>query len=190
MSVESVNRTPDSGLTHHPKGVMRRNRHLLLAAVAALAVAGCGNGKTVDSEQVEKGIKDDLSTSTADVKSAKCPDDVKSEDGAEFICEVDFTNGATGKVDVTQTGSKTFTYELQAGSVRLPGSVAEDQIEKSLVQQGAPNAIADCPDSIVVKSGATITCGVTGAKGAAAGQVTFTFSAADGTVDPGSVKTS
>jgi len=164
-----------------------------LAAVAlalAAVAAGCGNGKNVDSSQVEKGIKDDLSTSTAEVKSANCPDDVKSETGAKFSCSVSFSTGAGGKVEVTQTGSKTFTYDLVPGSVKIPGSVAEEQIQKSLATQGAKNASVKCPDSIGVKLNTIVTCNVTSAGGNATGQVTFTFSAADGTVDPGSVKTS
>jgi ubiquitin len=158
-------------------------------AVAALTVAGCGSGKTVDSSQVEKGIKNDLS-STAQVTSAKCPDNVKSETGATFTCDVKFSTGATGKVDVNQTGKSTFTYELKDGSVQVPGSVVEDQIKRSLAAQGAPSATVHCPSNIVVKVNTTVTCNVTGAKGATAGTVTYTFSSKDGTVDPSSVKTS
>ena len=170
---------------------LNKSTRTALAAVVALVVAGCGSSdKTVDSSQVEKGIKNDLSTSTADVQSAKCPNDVKSEKGATFTCDVTFSNGATGKAEVTQTGSTTFTYALKPGSVELPGSVAEEQIKKSLADQGAPNATVNCPDNIIVKLGTTVTCDVSGAKGAAAGKVTFVFSAADGTVDPSSVKTS
>ena len=148
---------------------------------------GCGSSGTVDATQVEKGIKNDLSSS-AEVKSAKCPDNVKSKTGATFTCDVTFTTGATGKVDVTQTGSKTFTYELKEGSVQIPGSFAEEQIKKSLARQGAPNATVNCPDNIIVKLNTAVTCNVTGAKGAAGGTVTYTFSSEDGTIDPSSVK--
>jgi len=167
---------------------MRGAATVVLLAVA-LAAAGCGSGKTVDSSQVEKGIKSDLSTS-ADVTSAKCPDDVKSENGATFKCDVEFSTGAAGKVGVTQSGKKTFTYELENGSVRVPGSTVEGQIKKSLAAQGAPNAAVNCPDNVVVKVDTTVTCDVSGAKGAATGTVTYTFSNEDGTVDPSSVKTS
>jgi len=54
-----------------------------LFALGALAIAGCGssddgtatsaNTRTVDDAQVEQGIEDDLSTSSAKVTSAKCP---------------------------------------------------------------------------------------------------------------------
>ena len=67
----------------------RRHGWTALAA-AALAIgalsAGCGSSsddtatsetpETVDDAQVEQGIKDDLSTSSAKVTSAKCPTDV------------------------------------------------------------------------------------------------------------------
>lgn len=162
---------------------------LLVLLAAALTAVGCGSGKTVDSSQVEKGIKNDLSTA-ADVTSAKCPDDVKSENGATFTCDVKFSTGASGKVAVTQTGKSTFTYEIKNGSVQVPGSVVEDQIKKSLAAQGAPNAAVNCPGNIVVKVNTTVTCDVTGAKGAATGKVTYAFSNEDGTVDPSSVKTS
>jgi hypothetical protein len=167
---------------------MRAAASMTLVA-ATLVTVGCGSGDTVDSSQVEKGIKNDLS-STAEVKTAKCPDGVKSKTGASFACDVTFTTGATGKVDVSQTGKTTFTYELKEGSVQIPGSLAEKQIKQSLAHQGAPNAAVNCPDNIIVKLNTTVTCNVTGAKGAAAGTVTYTFSSEDGTVDPSSVKTS
>ena len=121
---------------------------------------------------------------------AKCPEDVKSETGATFTCNVTFSNDATGKVTVTQTGKKDFTYTLKPGSVQVPGSAAERELQKSLAAQGAKNATVKCPESIVVKVGTTVTCDVTGASGAAHGKVTFTFSSAEGTIDASSVKTS
>lgn len=169
-------------------------------AIGALASAGCddsGDGtgtsaatKTVDDAQVEQGIKDDLSTSSAKVTSAKCPSDVTVENGATFTCSVTFDNGASGKATVTQQGANRYTYELKAGSVQVPGSTAEEAVEKSLAAQGAPNAAVTCPENIIVKVGTTVTCDVSGAEGAASGSVTFTFSSAEGTVDPSSVEAS
>lgn len=134
---------------------------------------------------MEQGIEGSVSN----VKSAKCPSDVKSEEGAKFTCDVTFASGATGNVQVTQTsGSNTFTYTLEQGSVRIPGSDVEAQIQKDLAQQGVQDATVSCPSTVAVKVGTTVTCNVSGARGA--GQVTFTFESADGTVDAGSVKTS
>jgi hypothetical protein len=168
--------------------------------VTALAVAGCGSSnsadkqitaadKTVDSAQVEQGIKESLSTSSVKVTNATCPDDVKSEAGAKFTCSVKFSNGATGKAVVTETGLSKFSYALKPGSVQVPGATADAAVEKSLAAQGIPNATVQCPQNIIVKVGTTVTCNVSSASGIASGQVTFTFSDDEGTLDPASVKT-
>ena len=182
---------------------MHQHRPHAALAAAALVMsalsAGCGSSsddtatsttpRTVDDAQVEQGIKDDLSTSSAKVTSAKCPSDVAVEKGSTFTCTVTFDNGATGKATVTQLGANKYTYELKPGSVEVPGSTADAALEKSLAAQGIPNATVNCPENIIVKVGTTVTCNVSGAGGAASGTVTFTFSDAEGTVDPASVKT-
>jgi hypothetical protein len=179
-------------------------------ALAALTFAGCGNdgskdtaaaatshptatattARTVDDAKVEAGIKDDLSTASTQVTSAKCPSDVAVKQGGTFTCSVTFSNGATGKAKVTQLGGGRYSYELKAGSVQVPGATADKAVEKSLAAQGLPNATVNCPQNIIVKVGTTVTCDVSGAQGAASGTVTFTFSSAEGTVDQSSVKTS
>ena len=170
----------------------------------ALAIAGCGDSKSssssgtrprppprpVDSSQVEQGIKTSLSTSSVKVTKAKCPDDVPSKKGAQFTCSVTFSNGATGKAEVTETSLGKFSYALKPGSVQIPGATVDASLEKSLAAQGIPNATVQCPENIIVKTGTTVTCNVTGASGHATGQVTFTFSSEEGTVDQSSVKTS
>lgn len=169
-----------------------------VAAAGALALAGCGGdststttspSRTVDAAQVESGIDKQLSTPAAEVSNVKCPDDVKAEAGATFKCSVTWSNGATGKVKVTQESLNQFTYEPVSGSVQVPGSAVEKSIEQELDKQGAPNAQANCPDTITVKLDTTVTCDLSGAGGQAAGNVTFTFSDASGTVDPSSVET-
>jgi hypothetical protein len=178
----------------------RRLRALVAGALGvAVLTAGCGGSsggaatsttpKTVDDAQVEQGIKADLSTSSAKVTSATCPGDVPVEQGNTFTCTVAFDNGATGKATVTQKGLGKYTYELKPGSVQVPGATADAAVEKSLAAQGIPNATVKCPSNIIVKVGTTVTCDVSGAGGAATGSVTFTFSDAEGTVDPSSVKT-
>src|SRR4051794_24626756 len=117
------------GRCHH------RRRTVAAAAVTIGALAaGCGGSSgeaakgtasaTVDDAQVEQAIKDDLSTSSAAVTSAKCPSDVTVKDGATFTCTVTFDNGATGKATVTQEGRGRYTYALKPGSVQVPGSTA------------------------------------------------------------------
>ena len=48
--------------------------------VGMLATAGCGSDDTVDASKAEQGIQSSsLSTSTTQITSASCPDDVKKE---------------------------------------------------------------------------------------------------------------
>jgi len=178
---------------------MARKRWIVAPALVALAVAGCGSSddstatsaepRTVDDQQVEQGIEQSLSTSSEKVTSASCPSDVAVQKGDTFTCSVTFSNDATGKVTVTQQGANHYTYALKSGSVQIPGSSVETSLEKDLAAAGAPGATVNCPDNIIVKTGTTVTCDVSGAQGVANGSVTFTFSDAEGTVDPSSVKT-
>ena len=176
-------------------------RSLVWIAVAgALAAGACGDDSsssstapkttTVDDAAVESQIKSQLATSSVAVTSVKCPSDEKAEKGAAFKCSVTWDNGATGKVKVTQkTAAATYTYEPVSGSVQVPGSTVEEQLKQDLAKQGAPNAQVNCPDNIIVKLDTTVTCNVTGVSGKAAGDVTYTFSSAEGTVDSSSVAT-
>ena len=175
---------------------------IVLLAVGAFATAGCGSDDgdssapakpapaTVDTSEVESSIKTELSTSGAKVSSVKCPTDVKSEAGATFKCDVKWSNGAVGKVKVTEKSLNQFTYAVVSGSVQIPGASVDKTLEKRLAQQGAPNATVNCPQNIVVKVGTTVTCDVAGAGGKATSTVTFTFSSDSGEVDSSSVDTS
>lgn len=179
---------------------------ILCAAIAMVAVslvAGCGSSgasstgkstatapaRTVDTMQVESQIKIQLSTSAVTVTNVKCPSDVPVKQGDTFTCTVYFSNSGGGKVKVTQQGANHYTYTIVPSSVTVPGSWADQQLEAALAKQGAPNATVNCPSTIVVKVGTTVTCDVAGAKGGT-GQVTFTFSSANGTVDTSSVQES
>ena len=72
--------------------------------VVGLAVAGCGS--TVDSEQMEEDLANQLSeqagVEAADV-SVDCPDDEEAEEGNEFDCTLTAPNGDEVTVNVTIT---------------------------------------------------------------------------------------
>lgn len=174
---------------------MRRAPGVLAAAVG-LALAGCGSSSdstepatTVDTAAVERGIEQQLSTSANAVTAVKCPGDVDAQSDASFKCSVTWENGATGDVKVARSSPGTYTYEPVPGSVEVPGSEVEKSLEAQLAKEGAPEASVTCPANVIVKVGTTVTCDVTSASGAAGGSVTFTFSDAEGTVDPASVQT-
>lgn len=158
-----------------------------MALTAVLLVPGCGSPKTVDTTEIESQMKTQLSTGSVTVTSAKCPSDVEVKKGDTFECTVYFSNDGGGKVKVTQQGGNRYTYTIVPGSVTVPGSWADSQLEADLAKSGAPNATVSCPETIVVKVGTTVTCAVSSASGVN-GQVTFTFSNANGTVDSSSVR--
>jgi hypothetical protein len=159
------------------------------AVVGLLAAAGCGSDDTVDASKAEQGIESSsLSTSTTQITSASCPDDVKKEKGGTFTCDVKLSGGGTGKVTVTQQSNhNTFSYAFKSGSVELPGSTVDKAVEQDLANAGIKGATVKCPATVPVKPNTTVTCPVTSSSGRQA-TVSFTFSNASGTVDPSSVK--
>ena len=157
-------------------------------AAVLLVAAGCAN-KTVDTKVIEQGIQDQVVAGNTTVKDVDCPDDVQSEKGAKFKCDVLFENGAGGVVEVTETSLNHFTYALVPGSLNVPGSAVEPDIEKQLTQQGVTDPQVNCPDNIVVKVGTYVVCDFKGANGGQ-GSVKFTFSSTSGTVDTSSVEAS
>ena len=156
-----------------------------------LATAGCGSDDTVDASKAEQGIESSsLSTSTTQITSASCPDDVKKEKGKTFTCDVKLSGGGKAEVTVTETSNHdTFTYAYKPGSVVLPGSTVDKEVEQSLDDAGIENATVNCPSTVPVKTGTTVTCPVSTSSGAQA-TVSFTFSSSSGSVDSSSVNES
>jgi hypothetical protein len=162
----------------------------IVVLIAALAAAGCGSD-TVDAGKAEQGLESSsLSTSSTKITSASCPNDVKKEKGQTFTCDVKLSGGGKAKVTVTQTSShNTFSYAYKPGSVVIPGSKIDQQLEQDLADAGIKNAQVNCPSSVTVKLDTTVTCPVALSSGAQ-GTVSFEFSSASGTVDSSSVKES
>ena len=153
-----------------------------------LATAGCGSD-TVDASKAEQGIESSsLSTSTTQITSASCPDDVKKEKGKTFTCDVKLSGGGKAQVTVTQTSDRdTFSYAFKSGSVVLPGSTVDKEVEQDLADAGVEGATVNCPANVPVKPGTTVTCPITSSSGREA-TVSFTFSNSSGTVDSSSVE--
>jgi hypothetical protein len=158
-----------------------------MLGLALIAVAGCGN-RTVDTATIEKGIEGQVVATDTSVSNVDCPSDVKAQRGAKFTCGVGFSNGGSGKVEVTQVGLAHYQYALVPGSLQVPGTVFEKDVEQSLAQQGVTNATVNCPDNVIVKVGTYAVCEVKGPNGNVVGKVKFTFSDTSGTVDQSSVE--
>ena len=159
----------------------------LLVVLGLLATAGCGDD-TVDASKAEEGIESSpLSTSTTQITSASCPDDVKKEEGKTFTCDVKLSGGGKAQVTVTQASDRnTFTYTFKSGSVVLPGATVDKEVEQNLADAGVEGATVNCPDTVPVKPGTSVTCPITTANGRQA-TTTFTFSDSSGTVESSSV---
>jgi hypothetical protein len=156
-------------------------------------MTGCGDDddndrNTVDANQVEQGIEQDLSTSTTTITSVSCPDDVESTTGAKFTCSAKLSGGGSAKVTVTQDGPNQFSYSFKPGTVELAGSTVDKALEQDLAASGIPNATVNCPDPVKVKTGTTVTCPVAGARGGAA-TISFQFTDNSGSIDQSSVET-
>lgn len=83
---------------------MKMNRVIasVLVPVAALVLAACA--KTVDSDDLENQLEEQLGNSGASGFAADCPDDEKAEQGNEFTCTLtDDKSGQTIDVIVTMT---------------------------------------------------------------------------------------
>ena len=163
----------------------------MAVVVGLLAMAACGSDDTVDASKAEQGIESSsLSTSTTQITSASCPDDVKKEKDGTFTCDVKLSGGGKAEVTVTQTSDRnTFSYAFKSGSVVLPGSTVDKEIEQDLADAGIKDATVNCPDTVPVKTGTTVTCPITTASGRQA-TVSFEFSDSSGTVDSSSVEES
>jgi outer membrane lipoprotein SlyB len=75
---------------------------LALLAVAALALAGCGN--EIDTGELEEDLRTQLSEDAgvpAEDVSVSCPDGEKAEEGNEFDCTLTAPNGDEVTVEVT-----------------------------------------------------------------------------------------
>jgi Domain of unknown function (DUF4333) len=165
---------------------MRLMSTVLVVALATVVLA-CGED-TVDAGKVEEGIQEDLSSATAQIVSVSCPDDVKKEEGKTFTCDAKLEGGGKAQVTVTQTDNRgNGTYAFKPGTLQLGDNSVEPALEESLAAKGVSDPQVDCPDLIPVNEGETVTCTATGA-GGRTGDVTFTWSSDDGTIDNSSVE--
>jgi uncharacterized protein DUF4333 len=130
---------------------------LLLAALVALVLAGCGVEKTLDTDKAENDIESAIELQTgADVNSVECPKDVKAEKGGKFTCEATAADGTKATIHLTQTSEG---GDAQIDSPLLHINIMEDSIAESLRMQTGKRATVDCPDLVAAKKGgAQLTC--------------------------------
>jgi hypothetical protein len=126
----------------------------LAAGVAALTATGCGE-QQIDVKKSAKLIQTSVEQQVgAQVKSIKCPDQVKVKAKAVFTCVVTGADGTKGTANVTQTDGK---GTISVAAPFLHKDEAEQSIQTDL-RQRAPRATVVCPDIIVVKTGGKFEC--------------------------------
>jgi uncharacterized protein DUF4333 len=125
-------------------------------ACAALALVGCGKD-VVDTGDVENRIGESVSDQVkAPVKSVSCPDDVKARKGAVFDCIVTGGDGTRATVQVRQRDEN--------GNVDYEAPLLHTGTAESVIEQGLSDrrdvelSTVDCPDIVVSKVGAKLTC--------------------------------
>ncbi len=79
-----------------------RNRLLLSILVPEALLGGCSFGKTIDEDkaqtEITKGFEQQVPG--AEVKSLKCPDDIKAEKGETGTCDITLADGKKGTINV------------------------------------------------------------------------------------------
>ena len=88
---------------------------VLLAAVSALAVVGCGE-TVIDSAKTEDAIQSNLEKSSGlEVSSVDCPSDVEVEPKATFECTVTQTGGReeTAKLEILNDDADVTLVDLR-----------------------------------------------------------------------------
>jgi hypothetical protein len=158
-----------------------------LTMVMTVGTLACGE-ENVDSEQAEQEIKQQLSSSTAEITSVSCPSDAKKEEGRTFTCDAELEAGGKAQVTATQTDNRgSARYQFKPGTVQLADNTVEPVIEESLAARGIPDVQVDCPALIPVAEGESSTCQATGA-GGRSGEITYTWSSDDGSIDDSSIE--
>jgi len=132
-----------------------RTPFAVLALFATLALAGCGE-TTIDAGKGETFIRGVVTKQIgAKVRSVSCPDDIKTEKGGRFTCQVTGTDGSEGGVNVRQSDDE--------GNVRVDAPFlrvrdAEQVIDEQITQRGKTTTTIACPEIIVVAKGERFDC--------------------------------
>ena len=98
---------------------MVKSSAVALAGALALTIAACGGG--IDTGKLEDEVRSDAQDQVdaaevdATVTSVDCPDDIKSESGEQFECQVSLSDGssatASGEVTDGDEGDVEYRFE-------------------------------------------------------------------------------
>jgi hypothetical protein len=133
---------------------------VLVPALAALALTGCGK-EVVDTGNAERRIAESVAGQVkAQVRSVSCPDDVEAKRGDEFTCTVTGGDGTKAPIRVRQ--------EDDEGNVNFDAPLLHTGTAESVIEQGTSDRdrvdldAVDCPDIVVAQAGKRLTCEAVG----------------------------
>ena len=84
---------------------MRRLIAVPLAVPLVALVAGCGE-TVIDQGKAEDLARQIADSGTVKTKSISCPKDVKAKKGADFDCQIEWTDGTKGSITIHQEDDK------------------------------------------------------------------------------------
>ena len=85
---------------------------IVIIVVGVISAAG-----KIDQGKLEDEISADASAQLGPVSSVSCPDDIESDTGVTFTCQINYSDGTTGTADgsVTDGDAGDVNYQLTKG---------------------------------------------------------------------------
>jgi hypothetical protein len=90
---------------------------IVAVIVVLVIVVAVVAGDTIDQGKLQDEISADAEAQLGAVNSVSCPDDIKSETGETFSCQIDYADGSSGSADgnVTDGDNGDVQYTLTKG---------------------------------------------------------------------------
>jgi Domain of unknown function (DUF4333) len=150
---------------------MRRLSAIILSAIFAAALAGCGT-VVLDSGKIANTMRSVLVTQVMlSVQSVECPKSIKVGKGIVTYCTATLTNGHTVRMSATQTDSN---GHVHVGLAEMVADEMQNFIVRALAVRGL-TATATCPQHRPIVVGSKFNCTATDRQGRSAHvQITVT----------------
>lgn len=152
-------------------------RGAAVAALAVVALAGCGSSKKViDQAKVQDETTKILTDAGVETTSVSCPKDVEIKSGGTFDCTATSKDGTSFPMIVTMTSNDGDVNIESSGDVVLMTSQVMQQAADKIAKDAGQDVNLKCPPVEKLTNGTgSVTCDATGSTGAS-GSVTLGFS--------------
>lgn len=134
----------------------------LLAALAAVLVAGCGSSggssTTLNVVPAQHAIASSILVKHGVHTTVVCPTNVPEKTGQTFTCTAHLAAGAYPVTVVETNDNGHVRYESKQPLVALNTGKVERAIEASIASQRKLRATVACPSAVLQQAGITFTC--------------------------------